>query len=83
MSHTFVLVHGAWHGGWCWRRVAVGELDAGGFEGALDGGEVVLVRNATAFFEVYDNSPRNRCGNREISLRHFDQAPGASALRRR
>ena len=21
---TFVLVHGAWHGGWCWRRVANG-----------------------------------------------------------
>src|SRR6201994_5204839 len=21
-SRTFVLVHGAWHGGWCWRRVA-------------------------------------------------------------
>lgn len=20
--HPFVLVHGAWHGGWCWRRVA-------------------------------------------------------------
>jgi pimeloyl-ACP methyl ester carboxylesterase len=20
---TFVLVHGAWHGGWCWKRVAV------------------------------------------------------------
>ena len=19
---TYVLVHGAWHGGWCWRRVA-------------------------------------------------------------
>ena len=19
---TFVLVHGAWHGGWCWDRVA-------------------------------------------------------------
>jgi len=19
---TFVLVHSAWHGGWCWRRVA-------------------------------------------------------------
>ena len=19
---TFVLVHGAWHGGWCWRHVA-------------------------------------------------------------
>ena len=22
MPHAFVLVHGAWHGGWCWRRVA-------------------------------------------------------------
>ena len=21
-SHNFVLVHGAWHGGWCWSRVA-------------------------------------------------------------
>src|SRR5262249_21679066 len=20
-GRTFVLVHGAWHGGWCWRRV--------------------------------------------------------------
>jgi hypothetical protein len=22
MPATFVLVHGAWHGGWCWQRVA-------------------------------------------------------------
>lgn len=22
MSATFVLVHGAWHGGWCWRHAA-------------------------------------------------------------
>lgn len=22
MSKTFVLLHGAWHGGWCWVRVA-------------------------------------------------------------
>jgi pimeloyl-ACP methyl ester carboxylesterase len=22
MPKTFVLVHGSWHGGWCWRRVA-------------------------------------------------------------
>ncbi|WFU78197.1 alpha/beta hydrolase [Bradyrhizobium sp. CIAT3101] len=21
-QHTFVLVHGAWHGGWCWRDLA-------------------------------------------------------------
>ncbi len=26
---TFVLVHGAWHGGWCWREVA-GRLRADG-----------------------------------------------------
>jgi pimeloyl-ACP methyl ester carboxylesterase len=28
-SKVFVLVHGAWHGGWCWRRVA-GALRAAG-----------------------------------------------------
>lgn len=21
-GETFVLLHGAWHGGWCWERVA-------------------------------------------------------------
>jgi pimeloyl-ACP methyl ester carboxylesterase len=26
---TFVLVHGAWHGGWCWRRVS-DRLEKGG-----------------------------------------------------
>ncbi len=29
MAHTFVLVHGAWHGGWCWQRVAERLRDAG------------------------------------------------------
>ena len=29
MTYTFVLVHGAWHGGWCWQRVA-DRLRAGG-----------------------------------------------------
>ena len=28
-THTFVLVHGAWHGGWCWRRVSDRLLTAG------------------------------------------------------
>ncbi len=27
---TFVLVHGAWHGGWCWTRVARKLRDNGG-----------------------------------------------------
>jgi len=26
---TYVLVHGAWHGGWCWRRVAHALVAAG------------------------------------------------------
>src|SRR5271156_5185184 len=29
MASTFVLVHGAWHGGWCWQRVAA-KLRSGG-----------------------------------------------------
>jgi pimeloyl-ACP methyl ester carboxylesterase len=28
-SQVFVLVHGAWHGGWCWRRVAEALRSAG------------------------------------------------------
>jgi pimeloyl-ACP methyl ester carboxylesterase len=31
MASTFVLVHGAWHGGWCWQRVAE-RLRRGGHE---------------------------------------------------
>ncbi len=30
-AQTFVLVHGAWHGGWCWRDVAKPLLEAGHF----------------------------------------------------
>jgi pimeloyl-ACP methyl ester carboxylesterase len=26
---TFILVHGAWHGGWCWKRVAARLRQAG------------------------------------------------------
>ena len=32
IAKTFVLVHGAWHGGWCWRRV-VGPSGAAGPQG--------------------------------------------------
>jgi len=28
-TRTFVLVHGAWHGGWCWRRVSERLVAAG------------------------------------------------------
>jgi pimeloyl-ACP methyl ester carboxylesterase len=42
MSHTFVLVHGAWHGGWCWRRVA---------ERLRGGGHVVFTPTLTGLGE--------------------------------
>ncbi|MFG0240668.1 MAG: alpha/beta hydrolase, partial [Gimesia chilikensis] len=28
-STAFVLVHGAWHGGWCWQRVTPDLIAAG------------------------------------------------------
>ncbi len=28
---TFVLVHGAWHGGWCWQKV-IPLLEEAGYE---------------------------------------------------
>jgi pimeloyl-ACP methyl ester carboxylesterase len=33
---VFILVHGAWHGGWCWREVAERLADAGHDAVALD-----------------------------------------------
>lgn len=36
MSSTIVLVHGAWHGAWCWDRVVGPLRDAGHDELALD-----------------------------------------------
>src|SRR5436305_14530482 len=48
-AKTFVLVHGAWHGGWCWRRVS-DLLEKKGhkvFTPTLTGlGETVSTRNS-------------------------------------
>ena len=38
----YVLVHGAWHGAWCWRRVlpglwAAGDYVAGPYPATLEG----------------------------------------------
>src|ERR1700758_5761744 len=41
-TYTFVLVHGAWHGGWCWRRVIANLRSAG---------HVVFAPTLTAFGE--------------------------------
>jgi pimeloyl-ACP methyl ester carboxylesterase len=42
MAYTFVLVHGAWHGGWCWQRVA---------EPLRRGGHVVFTPTLTGLGE--------------------------------
>jgi pimeloyl-ACP methyl ester carboxylesterase len=42
MPYTFVLVHGAWHGGWCWRRVA---------DRLRDGGHIVFAPTLTGLGE--------------------------------
>ena len=42
MAYTFVLVHGAWHGGWCWQRVA---------ERLRRGGNVVFTPTLTGLGE--------------------------------
>ncbi len=42
MAYTFVLVHGAWHGGWCWQRVA---------DRLRDGGHVVFTPTLTGLGE--------------------------------
>lgn len=35
-KRTFILVHGAWHGGWCWERVAAGLTAKGHRVDAID-----------------------------------------------
>ncbi|HMA94703.1 MAG TPA: alpha/beta hydrolase family protein, partial [Polyangiaceae bacterium] len=46
---TFVLVHGAWHGGWCWQRLA-SELEARGHRSVVMD---LPVEDGGATFEDY------------------------------
>jgi pimeloyl-ACP methyl ester carboxylesterase len=46
---TFALIHGAWHGGWCWERLAP-RLHARGFASvAVD----LPIEDGTATFDTY------------------------------
>src|SRR6476469_7000109 len=55
-TKTFVLVHGSWHGGWCWRRVA-DQLEKHGhkvFAPTLTGlGERVHLLNASVDLDTH------------------------------
>src|SRR5690606_11511219 len=53
---TFVLVHGAWHGGWCWSRVA---------ERLRDSGHIVYTPTLTGLGE------RSHLLSHEITLQTF------------
>ena len=46
---TFILVHGAWHGGWCWQRLAL-ELEARGHRSVVMD---LPVEDGDATFEDY------------------------------
>src|SRR5690242_17823573 len=46
---TFVLVHGAWHGGWCWDRL-VPELAAAGHQSVVMD---LPIEDPSATFEDY------------------------------
>ncbi|MDS1141390.1 alpha/beta fold hydrolase [Pusillimonas sp. SM2304] len=55
-TSTFVLVHGAWHGGWCWSRVA---------ERLRADGHIVYTPTLTGLGE------RSHLLNREVTLQTF------------
>ena len=57
-ASTYVLVHGAWHGGWCWRRVA---------DRLRAAGHVVLTPTCTGLGE------RSHLLSRAITLETFTQ----------
>jgi len=59
MTHPVVLVHGAWHGTWCWERVITG-LEAAGiptYTVALHRGSVAA--DTAAVQEVIDKAVEN------------------------
>jgi hypothetical protein len=45
-SKTYVLVHGAWHGGWCWKEAADGLRGMGHSHNVLPQYEVAIVYTA-------------------------------------
>jgi hypothetical protein len=62
------------------RRVAIGEFHAGFFQHALDGGEIVARRHASAFLEIDDDVAGHVRRLGKNGLIHCDQATGGAAL---
>src|SRR5712691_1201782 len=87
---TFVLVHGAWHGGWCWRFVA-DQFKAGGgrvFAPTLTGlGERAHLLDKTVNLSIHIEDicrlirrtrtglQQGLCSRREMALPRFRWVP--------
>lgn len=56
------------------------ELDAGLFEGAADGGEIVGHRDATPSLEIPDGAEPQRRRVRELGLRPVDKPAAGATL---
>lgn len=61
-------------------NTALNELDAGFFQCALDGGEVVAVGYTAFAFEIDDHVARNGSGFGQLGLVHIQEAAGGAAL---
>ncbi len=80
---TFVLVHGAWHGAWCWERL-VGELESRGHEAtAMD----LPIDDPAATFETYADvvgaHVADEAGHDAIVVGHSMAGPTISLVPRR
>ena len=62
------------------RRVAIGKLDAGLFEHALDRREIIAHRHATSLLEVDDDAARDQGAISQRPLIHLDEAARGAAL---
>jgi hypothetical protein len=61
-------------------RIAVDEFDAGCFERALNGNEIVSIRNAVFVLEIDQHAARDRRRLRQIRLAHSDEPARGAAL---
>jgi len=57
---TFVLIHGAWHGAWCWDRLVPQLAERGHDTIAMD----LPIDDASATFETYADVVTRACGER-------------------
>ena len=71
---TFVLVHGAWHGGWCWRRAA-DSLEQRGhkvYAQSLTGKRETIAKRANIRAPKYPQAAFDKARLRRLKRRRAD-----------